>query len=146
MFVDNKDTIKEITELLNNPQTSPFLDVKSPRETIQNALQFTETKIADCSQKAKEYESNLKTLGGPPQESEVDIENLKYIFDNRKKLWDNLINYERENTEWKRKSLVELLDINIEDKMKNYQLIGLELDQKLSENTIPCFFYIFILT
>ncbi len=65
------------------------------------------------------------------------MEKLKEDFDNRSKLWTNLINYEKENIEWKRMSLIEIQDADIEEKMKNYQMVGLDLDQKLSQNTIP---------
>jgi len=129
----NKEKIKELYEEIT---TGIYLDVDTSRDLIRDSLSNMSQAIANCEQKSKENNRHLNILeNNPPDQGYKDkeLDNLKNAFDLRSRLWSNLMNLDEDTIEWKKLTINQMRKTKIEDKIREYKTIGLDLSQKLSE-------------
>jgi dynein heavy chain, axonemal len=125
----NKTRIKDLSTEITS---GIFLQVDTEREVIERELHRVENEMNNLVKEGNKNNSFLKTLNANKIEEE-DLDKLKKNFEVRNRLWMSLINLEKDNYEWRRLYLSQMRTEKIEDKIKEYKAIGMELTQTLSE-------------
>jgi len=129
----NQIKIKEVTEEISDGM---YLDENSAREEIKENLLNLNNAIQECERKCKEnfrHKNILENVSLDTQFKDQELEKLKSSFDIRNRLWQNLIELEKDAVNWKKLTVSELRSYRIEDRIKEYKTVGLEISQKLSE-------------
>jgi dynein heavy chain, axonemal len=126
---NNKSRVKDLNMEIT---TGLFLQVDTERDVIERELHRVENEMNNSMKEANKNNSYLKILNANKIEDE-DLEKLKKNFEIRNRLWSNMIGLEKDNDDWRRLSLGQMKNEKIEDKIKEYKSIGMELSQSLSE-------------
>jgi len=132
----NKEKIKELYDEITS---GIYLEVDTSRDLIRDSLANMHQAISNCEQKSKENNRHLNILeNNPPDQGYKDkeLDNLKNAFDLRNRLWTNLLNLDEDTIEWKKLTITQMRKTKIEDKIRDYKMIGLDLSQKLSEGVV----------
>lgn len=131
----NKEKIKELTDEIN---TGIYLEIDTQRELIRESLFNLSQAIGSCEAKSKENHRHLAILENTSLDQNYkdnELEKLKNAFDLRNRLWSNLMNLDDDTLDWKKLSINSMRKTKIEDKIREYKTIALDLSQKLSEGT-----------
>ena len=131
-----KLTSEKINDLTEEISDGIYLDIDADREEVKESLNNLNSNILLCEQKCKDNFKCKNILEGASLDKpfkDNELEKLKNSFDIRNKLWTNLDELENDTDNWKKLTINEMRNTKIEEKIKNYKEVGLEINQKLSE-------------
>jgi len=129
----NQEKMRELYEEITD---GIYLEEDSPRDEIKENLNSLSIAVMECEKKCKEnfkFKNILDDISLDTNFKDPELERLTNAFNIRNKLWQNLIDLENDTINWKRFSVSELRVTKIEDKIREFKSVGLELSQKLSE-------------
>jgi dynein heavy chain len=132
-----EDEIQIINENLNKINeyitTGILLEVETPPDRVREFLASIDENLKKFSAENQKYNEYYEKLEFKDKPGYKLVNMVERNFDLRKRLWDNLLNLDKDIHDWRYKNLSELKDLKIDEKMKEYSRVCGELNFELNE-------------